>query len=235
MKFKYLFCILLICFICSGCSVTYNLDIDDNLNLDEHISMVSDNDSESKRFADYKYNLPINYDADNPNVFENVVDGVDYYEIKKNADNSTMDFNYKYNIKKFNNNVFARSCYQSVSIMNNYNQVDKRNELLLSTSKEFLCFDSYDNLDSVTVKIHTSRKVYDNNANSVKGNDYIWNINRENYKDATIYMAIDSDKVDNKVSFIEKHILLILIGLLIIAGIVLFIILRKRSEQKNEI
>lgn len=235
MKLKYILICLFVLFICSGCSVNYDLDIDKSLNLNESITVVADTNSEIEKIQNYNEFLPISIEADSPTVFNSKVDDVEYYNIIKNSDNSEITFDYSYNVDNFNDNVFARSCYQYVTVMNSYDEEEQRDELLISTSKKFLCFDSQEGLDNVTVRIKTKREVYSSNADSVDGNTYIWNITKDDKDDASIQMVVSSEIDGGSLSFWEKNMLfLIVIGIFIVGGIV-YIILKKHSDKVDEI
>lgn len=234
MKLKYILICLFVLFICSGCSVNYDLDIDKSLNLNESITVVADTNSEIEKIQNYNEFLPISIEADSPTVFNSKVDDVEYYDIVKEDDNSEITFDYSYNFDNFNDNVFARSCYQYVTVMNSYDEEEQRDELLISTSKKFLCFDSQEGLDNVTVRIKTKREVYSSNADSVDGNTYIWNITKDDKDDASIQMVVSSE-IEDSLSFWEKNMLfLIAIGIFIVGGIV-YIILKKHSDKVDEI
>lgn len=235
MKFKNLFSILVVLLLCSGCSVTYDLNIDSKLNLTENTSIVADTNSEIKKISEYDQFLPISYYADESSIFTEKKDGVEYYNLVKAEDNTNINFDYVFDIDKFNNSVFARSCYNYVTVMKSYNNDEHRNELLISTSKEFLCFENYDNLDNVTIKIHTKRSVYSNNANSVDKNTYIWNITESNKKNASIQMVIDSEIIDEGIPFWEQNILFIIVAITMLISLIIYIFVKKRSDKVNKI
>ena len=235
MKIRYLFIYLFILLFASGCSVSYNLDIDDDLKFNESVTLSSNTGTDYDQVNNYNSFLPINYDADEPKVFENKVAGVKYYDIKKDSDGSFIKFDYKHNLRSIINDRFSLSCYKYVNIMNTYNNELKRDELIISTSREFLCFDYYNNLEDVIVKIHTKRDVYDNNADYVDDDNYIWNINMDNKDDKAIIMNVSSKIIDKKISFFEKYLFFIIIVLLIIVGIFLFSHFKKKSDRIDEV
>jgi len=235
MKVKYLFVYFIILLSVSGCSAEYNLDVDTELNFNESITIYSSTGNEYDQVNNYNTFLPINYDADEPKVFEQKVDGVDYYNINKDSDGSFIKFDYKHSLKSIINDRFSLSCYKYVNIMNIYNEDHKRNELVISTSDKFLCFDYYENLDDVTVKIHTKRDVYSNNADVVDKDTYIWNINKTNKNDKSIIMNISSEAVDKKMSFFERNLFFIIVILLVVLGICLYFYFKKKSDRIDSI
>ena len=235
MKVKYIFSILLVLLLCSGCSVTYNLDIDSKLNLTENVSIDADTSSDIEDISDYNKFLPISYYADESSIFSEKKDGVDYYNMGKKDDNTSINFDYVFDVDKINDSVFAHSCYNYITVMNSYNKDEQRDELLISTSKNFLCFDNYDNLDNVTVKIHTKRSVYSNNADFVDKNTYIWNINETNKNNASIQMVINSEIIDEGIPFWEQNVLFIIVAIVMLISLIIYIFVKKRSDKVNKI
>lgn len=235
MKYKFILLNLFILLLCCGCSVEYNLDIDDDLNLNESISIDAYSNNEVNEIRSYSSFLPISYYADDYSVFEKKKDGLDYYDIFKNSDFNNIVFDYKYNVDKFNDNVFARTCYEYVTVMDTYNELENRNELIISTSKKFLYFDIRDELESVTIKIHTKREVYDHNADSVDNDTYIWNINKNNKNDAAIIMKLSSEIIAKNIPVWERSLLgIICLGIFILVFIV-YIIMKNRSRKVDKI
>ena len=73
--------------------------------------------------------------------------------------------------------------------------------------------------------------VLDNNADEINGNNYVWEINEENYYDKPIYIQID------KRSFNVEDLILIIsiiVGILLLA-LVIFIIMRFRYKNINKL
>ena len=58
-----------------------------------------------------------------------------------------------------------------------------------------MCFDTYPNLEKVTVKINVDFPVKEHNANSVSGNTYIWQIVRGK-EDNSIFIQEGSREVN---------------------------------------
>lgn len=235
MKFRIFLLSLFVLLFCSGCNVEYNLNIDDKLNLNEVIEIEATTNDEMKKISDYNSLLPVDINIDDSFAFQNKNKNIEYYEISKKRNNSFINFKYSYDVDLFNDNVFARSCYQYVTVMNNHDNVDDRDELVLSTSKKFLCFDNFEDLDNVIIKIKTKREVFSNNADSVDGDTYIWNITEANKDDAAISMVMSSEIVANKLSFFEKNALFIIVLSVFIVGGIIYILMKKRSEKVNEI
>ena len=228
MRFKFVFLILIL-LLCCGCNVEYELNIDDYLKLNEFVSIKAISESEKNKINDYDGYLPVDVRTDDYRVYEQKFDDVEYYNIDKKYDNSKLEVGYSFNIDNFNYSMIAASCFDFLSA------VDTDNKLVLSTSRGFLCFENYPELESVNVKITTKREVYSNNADYIEGNTYIWNITEGNKDDIYINMSLSSEPIEKKISFWEKNLLLILVISVIVVGTVVYLIFKKRSEKINEI
>ncbi len=218
-------------FFMTGCSVDYRLDIDRNLSLKENINIFKNNDLDVKSIEEFNYNVPINIEADDLSIFEKRVDGIDYYYQKKSEDK--INFSYDFNISQFNYDMFVRSCYQYVTVMN------ENDELLLSTSRKFLCFDKYDNLDDVTVTIYSKYRLKDTNADEASNRTYKWYLNKENANDKYLYLLLDTKHRD--LTLLERisegefvNMFTISLVLFVVVLIVCFIF-KKKGDRKNKI
>ncbi len=230
--FKVIICLFLILFL-FGCSATYEIDIDKELNIDEKLELSSE--SYNSQISNYESFLPVDINVDDIEAFKVKSDDIEYYDITKSEDNSNICFSYTFDVDKINNSMIARSCYEYVTVMNSYNKDNLREELLISTSKNFLCFDTYNNLDDVTVNITTKKEVYSNNADSVNGNTYTWYINRDTKDDASIQMVIDSEIIDEGIPFWEENLLSIIVCVILIFSGILYLFIRRHSNKVNKI
>ena len=223
--------LFLLAFLLTGCSVNYKLDIDRELSFKENIVISKNDDSDVKSIKEFNYNVPINIEADDLSIFEKKVDGVDYYYQKKSEDK--IKFSYDFNISQFNYDMFVRSCYQYVTVMN------ENDELLLSTSRKFLCFDKYDNLDDVTVTIYSKYRLKDTNADEASNRTYKWYLNKENANDKYLYLLLDTKHRD--LTLLERisegefvNMFTISLVLFVVVLIVCFIF-KKKGDRKNKI
>lgn len=230
--FKFIICLFLILFL-FGCSATYEIDIDKELNIDEKLELSSE--SYNSQISNYESFLPVDINVDDIEAFKVKSDDIEYYDINKNDDNSKIEFSYTFDIDKFNNSMMARSCYEYVTVMNSYNKDNLRDELLISTSKKFLCFNNYNNLDDVTVNITTKKEVYSNNADSVNGNTYTWYINKDTKDDASIQMVINSEVIDEGIPFWEENLLFIIVCIVLIFSGIVYLFIKRRSDKVNKI
>ena len=122
------------------------------------------------------------------------------------------------------------TCYKNFSILENENQ----DGVILSTSNKNLCFDTYDILEEITVRLKTNHEVESHNADEVVDGEYIWKINKNNYNNKSIQINL-LNKTHKKFDFR----LLILLGsaILVIVGIIGIIVMSVyvKSRKVNSI
>ncbi len=232
MKVKY--CFLIVCLmLLSGCSIDYHLDIDKNLYFDESVVMNASSDADISAIMSYNEFLPIDREADDPFVFKNKIDGIKYYKMEKSKDNSKMRFSYKFDDQLFNKSLIVNSCYKYITSM----KVD--NNLILSTSREFLGFDVYDNLDEVKVTLSSTYKLNETNADEVEGHNYIWYITRENANNKYLYLSLDTSVRNltlwEKILEGEYTNIFTVSVLLFIVGMGIYWFFKKKSERRDKI
>ena len=135
--------------------------------------------------------------------------------------------------------MIIHKCYKYLTFMNTENKKTKKNELLLSTSRQFLCFDKYDNLDDVTVTIRSKFKLKDTNADIVEKHKYTWNITKDNANDKFIYLLLDVH--DRDLTLLEKiqegeytNIFTISLVLLLF-GFLIYFSLKVKGKRRNRV
>ena len=231
MRKGYLFIFLVITFLCSGCSVKYELDIDRNLNFQENVNLNATSDTDIIQFKNFKLYIPLDINADDYAVYENRLDGVSYYQTSKNDNN--IKFRGKFSYDSFSNSTIVNNAFDYISLT-------KVNDLfVVSSSTGFKLFDSYSNLDDVTIIIKSKAKLIETNADLVEKHKYTWYINKENANLKRIYLKFDRI-VDDRTIF-EKiqegeflNIFTLTLGVFLIGGII-FLILKKKGDRKNKI
>ncbi len=123
-----------------------------------------------------------------------------------------------------------QTCYKNFSIVENEN----KDGVILSTSNKNLCFDTYDILEEIKIRLKTNHEVENHNADEVVDGEYIWKINKNNYNNKSIQINL-LNKTHKKFDFR----LLILLGsaILVIVGIVGIIVMSVyiKSRKVNSI
>lgn len=208
--------------VATGCDGVYNLEIYDNkYREDATITETNtlnwyDKNENGVSFRDF---LDEEYNRDNY-----------YYHKTMLSDSSALALNYKsdFDLNAYSSLGLPYRCYDY------FNIIEEDTTILISTSNKNQCYERYKWLDNITVNLKTNHKVLDNNADSVKGNTYTWNLTRENASDKSLQIKISKyDFVNNYDNEIAKNALLIIgivLTLAIIVALAIFII---RRIQKN--
>ena len=166
MKVKVICLMLLVLLLC-GCSVTYDLDVDD---FTEIIEVVPNNDNDRTYLNYYGLNDPAMIgDYDFPEDGSRL-DGVEYYSYNRQGD--SLLATYKFGIDNYHLSRAANFCFPSLLFI-------KEENIRINTLNKFECFNQEPNLDKVTINITVPYDVVYNNADSVNGNIYTWVFERE--------------------------------------------------------
>ncbi len=190
---KIIICIFLV-FLCSGCSVTYNLEINEN-DFQENISIYSQEDStetyDGTNIFDF-YNLQKNERI--PKYFDHGYD-LEYYT-------GTISEDLLYKVEDYSNeenrgiqlsaNFDDTDFYRSAAIKQCFEELDRQKEngyVLLRTNNKCNLFETYPILENITIRIKTDLEVIASNADNVDDNVYIWDINRNNYNNKSIHLT----------------------------------------------
>lgn len=239
-KIKKMLLIVLVSFMLCGCSVTYNLTIDENTIKEE--TLIHQDNSNLEELNALYLDKPVNY-----NVFvedddiESIGKENDIYTRKFVARDGGIDVRYYYD--KFNKDTIASSFAARKAFANvGYYYNKATNTIQLSTNNGAKIFLEEPQLDSITVNITTSYNVRSHNATSVNGNTYTWNFSRDdNNRNIVFVMDIvkkdESEEKEDKQDIKERQededetsswqlILAFIIGFII----VLFILFKVRKS-----
>lgn len=223
--------LLLTVFILTGCTVNYNINID-NKQIEEITYLKQDNSIEWDKpsnlywgysvneFMNDNYNIhtgSLNGSSENYYTFEKE-DGVEYYKKEKISTSNEVGLKYSYKFKHDNYNLskIANYCYDNFSV-----KIEDKN-IKINTNSSFNCFKYYEMLDEVVINVTTSGdyEVVSSNADKQENGKYTWIINKDNAYNKPI--EIELKKVIN-----WKLILFISVPSIIVIVIVYFILKRK--------
>ena len=222
--YKRIICCIVLIIFCSGCTANYNLKIDNDSIIEELEIIGIDNSNFNAN------NIPINYEYDDSSVFETKQKDIEYYSIKK-KDNNEVEYTYKYDYDNFAYSTFLHRCYSDVDA---YTEGDR---FIISTTGDFNCFKSYEDLSNIKINIYSQYKLVDTNANQKDGFNYIWNINENNISDG-IYLELDLTKRNNTLQedIIDSKFFgtLLFIGITIV-GAIFYLIFKIISKTKDRI
>ena len=226
-KILFVFCLFLL----TGCSVTYNLDIDSSYL--ENTSII-DNFSGNN----YNYNLyniystkpvPLSNTATILSESNEKLEDVKYYDLNDISDNNHFGLNY---VGTFDNDIPLNESSILTFGVGNYDFKQDDKNIIIKVPANIKAFNQFSNLDEIKVNIKTKYKVTDNNADEVSNDTYTWIITRDNYKDKTIELIITMDNLLNIGS--DNSMVTFAICLIVLSLICLLIYLFVRSKYINK-
>ena len=246
MKIRKNYFLLLLIFLVSGCSVDYHITISGNtinefVKIEENINNIENNtlfvgNLPYKDSIDNLYTIPqpVYNDSDsNPYNEMEIIEGVAYYNKEMISSDSIygININYNHEISNYIKANTINTCYNNVSVLENGSNI------ILSTSRENICFERYSILDNINIYIKfddEKYKVINHNADNVNQNEYYWNINRNNYNNKSIVIELE-ELVAEKEYQDAMLILTVIISVICVLAIVIFVVAKKQRESKNKI
>jgi len=182
---KRILIIPLILLLTTGCTCQYNLTIDDDI-YKEEIILIGENSQEISQFQN-QWQIPVDkeeYEIIAGSDTEYIPEGEIY---KYNLSSNKITFNHNFSKSQFNNSTAVANCYGKLTITNH------NDTIIISTSNKNNCFDKYPTLTNIKVNIKVDKPVISNNADSVNGNTYIWDINKDNINDSSINLVLEDN------------------------------------------
>ena len=204
----------------TGCSFEYNIKVNTNTITEENVIYIANtNKNNIKQEVE---NLVNNYTGP--------TNSLGMYEQSVVEKNNEFGMSYKKTydeLKDYNHSLSFSICYDS------YKLIKEKEKIVISTSKEFKCFNKYKELDNVTVNINSELEVESSNADEVNGNVYTWNINKSNANNKPINLVLkpNTEKIENKK---EISVFLLVLLAFILFGIIILLI-RLKGKRKNKI
>lgn len=245
-KILIILCFFIILF--TGCTVNYELDLDNAVNEKINISLDEDEDKnidiysgltadpvpfveQIKKINDTPKSVLSNQHVD---IYDetNKVDGTIYYNTKiKEKPNYSLNLNSKFELDDLEYLNSVKNCYEKFSVLRNGNYVN------ISTSEKNMCFEIYPILDKINISIKTKYNVVDTNATNIDKNKnvYTWVIDRSNYQNQYIYLKLDkniSSKSDELSIF--AILVIVFISIFVLSGII-YLIARFINNKNNKI
>ena len=219
--------IILILFVVllTGCQIKYELNFNGD-NLIEKINVKISNENERQINDLKKYTAFSIFDNSTQKLYKTKFnDGRSYF---------TADYEYTYNFDEFRHALYIKNCFDAFSF------ITDNDDYILSTSKGFKCmFVDYNEVDSVEIIITSNHEIIESNADELKNNKLIWNINDENAKDKQIYVKFgklkDLSFLEKKFNFIMNNILTISIFggifLILVVGVFIILFIGKKNNE----
>lgn len=195
--FAILFLILL-----SGCTTNYNLKIS-NDSFEENISVHIDKseipsytggevetDDQITPFLNNDYSALF---SDNNAYYEkNRTDFDNYIQV---------DMNYNYSEEEFSDSNSLKLCFSDY-------EFTYEDSYYIHAYGEFYCLYS----DDINISIETNNKVIKNNADSVNGNVYTWNVNKNNVRNVNIEFEVEKGfSIKNFIYYVLGAVVVIIV------------------------
>lgn len=225
MKYKLKILILfLVLLLSTGCSVDYNLTIDE-LNAIEDFSLYVDNNSSNTAMINDMYQ------RQTESFFNQDTDDSEYYEVKKGLtkDKKSLFLNFRYNypLKKLQNSNAISECFYNKSVTKDQEYIT------LNTSKGFDCIykDTDLQIEDLTINIKTNLKVVETNSDKVKKNTYTWHIDKDNYQEKNIYMKISYTEENREKSVISEYLAIPIV--MIVTVLLIFVAFKFRTKNRK--
>lgn len=225
--------LLILSFLLTGCSITYNLEIDGDDYI-ESTSALGDYAVDNYRAFEIYSTKPIPLSKLDPVQSESdeKIKSINYYDIE---DISKDDyFGLKYSGKFGKNKVsFENSSILSFGV-GNFNFKTEDNISTIEVPVGIKLFEQYDSLDEIVVNIKSKYEVLENNADEINNNTYTWYITRSNYKNKSINIKYKTSIVNVKV---DNPMIRFAIALLVlcIIGLFIYLFVRIKYDRKNSI
>lgn len=202
---------ILIIVLLSGCSAKMDIDLDRDKVTEtliittnkDYLEKISEDELASK-LSDFEYG------------YENYKDEFIY----ESNNNISKKYTYTNDYENYKVMTFLNKCYSDVNI-------ERRQDIIINTSSQFLCYDYFDDLEEIKIRIKSIYKVKNHNSDKREGKYYVWTINKENYLEKPIEITF-SNEYDKEDTSSYK---LLFIGL-IIFGFVFFVL--RKIKKANE-
>ena len=204
----------------TGCSFEYNIKVNTNTITEENVVYIANTNKNN-----------IKQEVENlVNSYTGPTNSLGMYEQSVVEKNNEFGMSYKKTydeLTDYNHSLSFSICYDS------YKLIKEKEKIIISTSKEFKCFNKYKELDNVTVNINSELEVESSNADEVNGNIYTWNINKGNANNKPINLVLkpNTEKIENKK---EISVFLLVLLAFILFGIIILLI-RLKGKRKNRI
>lgn len=169
-----------------GCKASYYIDIDDGFK--EDVKITFDGAEDYNDDVKFTFDNIALFDSDNvENIDGSLPSSINKYEFTYDSSKKELYSSHKFNTAKdLSRSSFFNSCFKNVKYQTGIISS-------IQTSNNFMCFERFLNLDEVTISIHTTKQVLDNNADSVSSGTYTWTFNKNNVRTKSIYFKYKTD------------------------------------------
>ena len=188
---KKIILIILFCILTSGCTVTYNLEIDEK-NFNENIKLSYTDKNVDEFHADISLDVLMENTSKTDYPLYNNDTKFDYYTFKVLEETELYEISYANKDLYFKGN-FPYNKFQnaySINLCTDYEIAKSDDTFILKVNNFSKCFISFPLLDSININLKYDGVVTYNNADMKDGSVYTWNISKDDslvfyYKDKT--------------------------------------------------
>lgn len=226
MKWLKVLVLIIFVFLLSGCTVNYNIELDQDGMTEKSIFTLDGSKESEKRVNDlYKTPLVAYYDMDVNKSF--------YYKAEKSKkdNNNILTYTYRFKNTQLRSSPLVEGCYYKRNVM-----IDD-DYIVLQTDERVTCLfeDGYQLVDELKINIRTRLNVVEQNADYHDGNTYTWVINKNNYTNKPIYFKVEKMEEKTGTSNFGIGEWLVVIG--VVAGIsfIVYRILMLKRKKANKI
>ena len=214
-KFKCFFIIVLL-FILTGCTATYEINIKSN-KIVEKMKVLETN----VEYFDYIGNDGLTLKEQLKSFTSPSIYAEEQYKVNMIDESDKIGFNYSSsNFDSILDSSVIKYCYVNPSLRTN----DKI--VTIDTGTNFKCFDYYDILESIKVVVKSDYKIISSNADEIDGNKYIWYITRDSDK----RIKISYDSSDIRINTYIYVIPFVLVFLVLLASLLAIKKFRKNNK-----
>lgn len=229
-KIKIIFTLLVIFFM-TGCSVKYNLEINEDSSINEEV-IASENTKRLEKLTKLKGDQATNYLF---NMFTRPNEDISFFTNIKNFDTFATASTVHNDLNEYSSR-FSSDVFEKVEIINNDNLTTILAKQDKSLSKESSTSLLYDDIE---VNITIPFIVEEHNADKVSKNKYTWNIKSDDelktikisYRDKEFSNEANI-KINNKNYSFKYEYIVIASFIIIVILIILFVF---RNNKKNNI
>lgn len=203
-KIKKILIMVILIFLLSGCSIDYNLTIENDQFKEVINSKFITKDLGNDFISDEKDLLET--------TFYPIINNKDLEytkSISSEGEYRLFNMSYTYDLDEIKQSTILNQCFD------NYIFLDEGEFYYLEVSGKFKCFYA----DQININIQTPNIVSIHNAKKVDATNYVWTIDEGNSDDINIFIRISkTEKFKNniKISTFKKILLIVVILLLII-------------------
>lgn len=219
MKKIKLIIIIVIVFLASGCTATYELSIKDNKVI-ENLKIVETNISLFDVRMDSGWTLR--------ETFESLSNGDQFtdenYKIRSLNTSSQLGVEYKSDsLNSVINSSILNQCYINPSV------TELDGIITIDTGNNFKCFEYYENLETIEIIFETNHEIVSTNAQKTDGNKYIWNFTEDS--DKQIIISYYEDFVKKSLDWAS----IVIISIMVVLVSIFAYFLIKKYKESNEI